>query len=237
MNDAPLTTHASEPATLLADLRAQRAQRLDPARFAMLEALARRGPGQPAPVAALLRARLAEGLADYQQRWQVAAHAREASPAQGALAAGSPALQRTSARRTPPASLRCEPLAQLNAHIRAVSPGEAAGPGELASARRFRQAWSLARASDQVELAVTRRPTNAGPLNSHALVLESLALMQSLSPDYLRRFLAQVESLQWLEQAGQHYPPLQGKRRQAAQAAGKDTGKPAPQPRARPSKP
>ena len=32
-------------------------------------------------------------------------------------------------------------------------------------------------------------------------MLRSLGLMQSLSPDYLRRFLSQVDSLLWLEQA------------------------------------
>jgi hypothetical protein len=32
-------------------------------------------------------------------------------------------------------------------------------------------------------------------------MLRSLSLMQSLSPDYLRRFLSQVDSLLWLEQA------------------------------------
>jgi hypothetical protein len=32
-------------------------------------------------------------------------------------------------------------------------------------------------------------------------MLRSLSLMQSLSPDYLRRFLSQTDSLLWLEQA------------------------------------
>lgn len=201
----PVPAQDAEPLALLADLRAQRAQRMDAARFATLEAMARRIPAQAAPVAALLRERLLSGARDYQRRWIESHHSTESGTRREA--------QGTAAR--------CEPLAQLNAHIRAVSPSEAAGPGELAAARRFRAAWSLARAQDQVGLAVARRPANAGPLNSHALVLESLGLMQALSPEYLRRFLAQVESLQWLEQARAHYPTLQGKRRPGP---GKKTG-------------
>jgi hypothetical protein len=48
---------------------------------------------------------------------------------------------------------------------------------------------------------VSRRPANAGPLNSHNLVLQSLDMMRGVSTDYLRRFIAHVETLQWLEEA------------------------------------
>lgn len=93
------------------------------------------------------------------------------------------------------------PLAQLNAYIRSASPGAKDGGHELASARRFREAWSLLQAENKLDLASLRRPANAGPLNSHALVLESLERVHALSPAYLRRLLAQVDTLQWLEQA------------------------------------
>ena len=75
-----------------------------------------------------------------------------------------------------------------------------------ARARRFRQAWTRRRSLEQVQRAVARAPANAGPLNSHALVLQSLELMRELSPDYLRRFLVHVEALQWLDAARQAYP-------------------------------
>ena len=71
--------------------------------------------------------------------------------------------------------------------------------------RRFRQAWSSNHIHDKVEQAVSRKPANAGPLNSHLLVLQSLAMLGELSDDYLRRFLVQVESLQWLDQASEKY--------------------------------
>ncbi|WBY01398.1 DUF2894 domain-containing protein [Ramlibacter tataouinensis] len=109
-------------------------------------------------------------------------------------------------------------LAQLNAYIRrataarraAPAPGEPADPHELASVRRFRQAWDRHRTIDQLQQAVARTPANAGPLNSHALVLRSLKRMGELSPDYLRRFMAQLETLHWLQRAAEQYPRERG---------------------------
>jgi hypothetical protein len=100
-------------------------------------------------------------------------------------------------------------LAELNAYIREVraaaaeplASGESRDPEELASVRRFRRAWDRSHALDRLADAAARRPANAGPLNSHMLVLRSLDLMRALSPDYLRRFLVQIEALQWLEDA------------------------------------
>jgi hypothetical protein len=116
------------------------------------------------------------------------------------------------------------PLAQLNRYIRAARaaahekmalPGETPAPHELASVRRFKQAWETSLLRDEVERAVARKPANAGPLNSHALVLQSLGMMQQLSPHYLRRFLTHVEALQWLER----YPHPQAAQAKGAKAA------------------
>ncbi|HYD76432.1 DUF2894 domain-containing protein [Ramlibacter sp.] len=102
-------------------------------------------------------------------------------------------------------------LAELNAYIRRLraarrGDADAPDPDELASARRFREAWDRHRTMDQLQQAVARTPANAGPLNSHALVLRALERMGELSPDYLRRFMAQVETLQWLERAAEQVP-------------------------------
>jgi Protein of unknown function (DUF2894) len=89
------------------------------------------------------------------------------------------------------------PLAQLNRDIAATAP-----PGrELRSAQSFRDTWSRICAEDEVTQAVAQGPENAGPLNSHRLVLRTLALMRDLSPDYLRRFLSHADTLLWLEQS------------------------------------
>ena len=111
------------------------------------------------------------------------------------------------------------PLAQLNAYIHARRvarmgeplPGEPNDPDELLSARRFRQSFERGLTLDRVEQALSRAPAQAGPLNSHALVLRSLDLMRELSPDYLRRFLLHAETLLWLERAKAQYPREQGK--------------------------
>ena len=100
------------------------------------------------------------------------------------------------------------PLAALNAHIAQASQAAAGGHTsnsgqwpELRSAQRFRATWERLGAEQTVVQATHRAPENAGPLNSHMLVLRTLGLMLELSPHYLRRFLAHTETLLWLEQA------------------------------------
>jgi hypothetical protein len=125
------------------------------------------------------------------------------------------------------------PLGQLNEYIRgtvaarmeAAAPGEAWDPDELISARRFRRAWDRGRTLDQVEQAMARKPASAGPLNSHALVLRSLEVMRELSPDYLRRFLVHVESLQWLDQAAEQAAREQPKPGKATKTAARRSKK------------
>ena len=71
----------------------------------------------------------------------------------------------------------------------------------LRSALRFQALWQRIRTEDEIRDAVARAPENAGPLNSHRLALRALALMQALSPDYLRHFVTHAESLMWLDGA------------------------------------
>lgn len=116
------------------------------------------------------------------------------------------------------------PLAELNKYIRGIQRahatpeglGERLEQGELASVHRFKQAWDASRRQDEVEQATARKPMNAGPLNSHVLALQSLGLMQKLSPHYLRRFLVHVESLQWLDAASEKLQAGQAKPAKAA---------------------
>jgi len=70
---------------------------------------------------------------------------------------------------------------------------------ELKSVRYFRDNWS--KLSIERELAEAQPPENAGPLNSHLLVLRALERLQTVSPDYLHRFAPYAEALLWLEQA------------------------------------
>lgn len=183
---------------LVESLRTSAAARRDPARFRFLQALARRLPGQQEAVRRLLEDKLRAGVAEF------AARERRQEEASGSQRQGAGSA----------------PLVRLNEYVRTatatrgdgVATGDAREPDELASVRRFRKAWEMGRTLEQVERAVARKPAQAGPLNSHLLLLQSLALMRELSPEYLRRFVAHVETLQWLEHAGatsEHDPARQ----------------------------
>jgi hypothetical protein len=179
-----------------------------PARLRTLEAIARRAAAQPEAVRLLLEQKLPADLAQV---------AQAAQPPTQPLRVREP-------RREAPAGT---PLAQLNLHIRATEaaraeaplPGETHDPDELVNARAFRRAWARGRTLEQLEQALVRKPANAGPLNSHALVLQVLSLMRDLSPEYLRRFVGTVETLQWLERACDKLPRETRKPANAAKRA------------------
>jgi len=167
----------------LESLRAQGLDGHDPVRFHYLQTLAARLPGQPEAVRRVLAQRL---------QCAVTAYAERARPA----------------RVPPPAAAPVEsPLAQLNRELQARAQADADGvpvdssASDLRSVREFGEVWSRISAERQVAQALDRGPENAGPLNPHKLMLRSLSLMRGLSPDYLRRFLAQMDALLWLEQA------------------------------------
>ena len=176
--------------------------RVDPVRLRYLQVLAQRTATAPAAVRPVLTARLDAALKDLETSPRATPTPSDREPAAGSAA----------------------PLAELNRylrdlHQRAARPAPDAAPPagnesthrELASVTRFRETWSRIAAEDQVAAAVERGPANAGPLNSHMLVLRTLARLRDLSPDYLRRFLSQVETLQWLEQASQRLAPVKPK--------------------------
>lgn len=154
------------------------------ARLLQREALMRRLAAQPPAVQALLLAR---------------AEATQAREAASAAPAPAPAPA--------PASV-VPPPAGPGAAPRVEWPRVPHTSDELASVARFRRAWSRTRAQDSVLHATTQRPANAGPLNSQVLVLESLALMRALPGDYLRHFVAHVESLLWLETTATQAAPV-----------------------------
>ena len=177
----------------------------DPVQLHALESLARRLPGAPEPVRRVLEGRLDAALTALASRGQA-----------------TPPPQAPATARMEAASV----LAELTRHLRQARQQAQAGPPdpalpdpadgpeptrELASVRRFRQTWQRIAAEDRVRHAVGRAPANAGPLNSHRLVLRSLELLHGLSPHYLNRFVSQIETLQWLEQASPHVTPPKSK--------------------------
>lgn len=180
--------------TRLNALLDQGAAQTDPVRLRYLTTLAARLPKVPPEVASILEAKLDTALSNLEQRAQ----------SQTVNASGN---------STGPIQTTPSPLAALNQHIQSVHVGHTydvihpgqPGKTEMKSVRAFSEVWSKISAETQVEEAFERGPENAGPLNSHMLVLRSLELMRSLSPDYLRRFMAHADSLLWLEQVNQQY--------------------------------
>lgn len=201
--------------------RAQGADRLDPVRFRYLEALGTRMDTAAPGVRRLLHERLERALTEHERRLQQtqnslaeqATRLQQSHPAQArnlraTLQEGDAAgLRRLAILLETPATTA---LAKLNGHLRAAEragdggrtgTAPAQGTGEMRSLRRFRQVWTKVAAQDKVQRALQREPRNAGPLNSHMLVLRTIELMRDLSPDYLARFVTQLDTLLWLEQA------------------------------------
>lgn len=191
----PAPSPAPEPGLAIAALRERGAQRLDPVRFHFIEALARRAQAHGGEARRVLDARLAQLLAQYGPR---------PNPAPPDAGAATP-VERTA---------RPGPLADLVRHIARSAPGQpngrpvgagvgpAASTAELPALDYFRATWARLSVDQQLARSLAKFPENAGPLNSHLLVLRSLQAMREISPHYLNRFISQVDALLWLEQAG-----------------------------------
>ncbi|ATE61217.1 DUF2894 domain-containing protein [Thauera sinica] len=213
---APQGTPAAPP---LEALRARGAERFDPVGLRFLEALAQRAAARRDDVRRLLDQRLEAAIAGYAERFDSArreaedavAHAADRFPEavdalrQDCEAGDFGALRRrltalgARARRSPLAEL----LAHAGRHAPAGAPAPAAdGPRvELKSLQHFRRTWSKLGIDRQFSHALAHAPENAGPLNSHHLVLRSLTQMRKLSPAYLEQFMSYVDALLWLDQA------------------------------------
>lgn len=162
------------------------------------DTLARRLQGAPEAVQRVLREKLASLPAS--------------GPGQPPAAPAEPPR-----RRAAPAAKKATPLGELHQHIATVTGHPAGARTELRSAQAFRETWSRLCAEDDVAQAVQRGPENAGPLNSHMLVLRTLELLRDLSPDYLRRFMAHADTLLWLDEASARLKPAPAKARAARQ--------------------
>lgn len=107
------------------------------------------------------------------------------------------------------------PLADLLRHIEQQNAqifNSDSTPGneehaDLKSLRYFRDTWSKLGTDQSVAEALATGPSNAGPLNSHSLILQALQRMRDTSPDYLTRFMAYANALLWLEQANASSAP------------------------------
>lgn len=172
-------------------LRSQGADQFDPVGLHYLEVLSRRASTQQGPVRRVLDGKLAQTLAAYTQKLEQRQNA--ANPATGA----------------PPN--HPGPLGELVQYLAQHNPANGDGltgelPGarpELKVVRNFRGTWARLSAERQVTQALSQAPQNAGPINSHRVVLQSLALMRDIAPDYLNHFMTYVDTLLCLDEAQQ----------------------------------
>lgn len=182
-------------------LRAHGADRLDPTRWAFMQALARRTSAWQGPVRQRLEARLAGALAHWQAELDAAA--ASAPP-------GVPSWQALPAAAVDtPAALAA--LAALAARARDPSPttdpADAGGPAcpprpdELRALQRYRREWTQLRAEQRVAGALAQVPAKAGPLHSTGLALRAVQLMRALSPGCLQHLVVHADALLWLEAA------------------------------------
>lgn len=223
---APPSTPVASALSDLNALRAQGAAQRDPVRFHHLEVLARRLPEQTPAVQRVLAQRLAQRVAQVQAQVQADrehhAHSVRGKPAVSPLVA--PAAQSgplaqllrelQSSGQPTGAATAAQGLANAaQAPAPLLAQDDGASLSELGSVRRFGEVWAKVSAQQQVDRALDRGPENAGPLNSHRLMLRALSLMRDLSPDYLRRFLSQVDTLLWLEQTPPDRRPLRRSRK------------------------
>jgi hypothetical protein len=237
--DAPLDS-SSDFNALIASLRAAGADQFDPVRLHYIEVLAKRAIAHQGSAKRMLDAKLAQALAAFKERFDLAqCDAKEtaarivqqyphaANDLQRLVVAGDfKGLRRFIA--TLKTREQCASIGTLVRQLEQNSPenadarreGNAGSRSELNTIRDFRNTWSKLSVEKQVAQALEQAPKNAGPINSHMLVLRTLALMRDISPDYLNRFMSYADALLCLDQC-EKKKPGSPKKHQVAKAAKK----------------
>jgi hypothetical protein len=174
----------------IASLRQIGADQFDPVRLHYLQVLATRASAHQGKVKRILDGKLAQALTAFRDRFEQAQ--RDAKDTIVTLKEHDPRaslgeLVRYMAQHSPD-------------HVEGGIDGHVGLRRELKTTHYFRNTWSKLSVDKQVMQAIKQAPKNAGPINSHMLVLRSLALMREISPDYLNRFTSYVDALLCLDQ-------------------------------------
>ena len=174
----------SDAQALLQPAQAAEAAQLDPVGWHHIQVLTERTRTQTGLAQVLLQAKLNSALAQLQARLaaQKKQHTQHIQPT----------------RHTPsPLSALLRDMAAPSAD-RPLSPG---GHGRMDKPHivQFRQQLGKMSVQKKVTQAIAQAPQNAGPINSHMLVLRSLGLMRDLSPEYLHHFMGYVDTLLFLD--------------------------------------
>ncbi|MDO9316475.1 MAG: DUF2894 domain-containing protein [Burkholderiaceae bacterium] len=231
MSGSAIAASDLDPVAAVEAWRARGAAEVDPVRFGVIEALARRAAVQQGEVRRLMMQRVEALLAEHAAAIQHSATRAGTAPnepaaRQAALAGLSELIDRLGRLPVSPAP------SQPGATRRADSPStaslpHAAPPMSLKSVTAFKGTWSRLRAEQRLRQALDQVPAMAGPLNSSHLVNRTLQAMHDLSPEYLDAFMSHIDTLLWLEHAsgGDLTPhpatPTEGRRRPGARASRK----------------
>lgn len=167
----------------LAALRKAGVARFDAVALHYLETLNQRLPSLDAEVQKIVGSKLSQGLT--------------------ALAARFEQAPQTSGRKpVPNIAAQAQPVSPLSALVRDLQANSQRPP----PLKALQENLSALSVNKQVSQALRQAPQNAGPINSHMLMLRSLELLRELSPAYLQRFMAYADTLLVLEQAGMKKP-------------------------------
>lgn len=186
----PFPVSGADPSGQVEALRMCGAADFDPVGFRVIEAMLRRLDTFDGPARAALLHRTEHRVAALRARFEALGGVSRAAPT-----------------RVLPARPLTALLAHLAGYCAVDHESASSGPvgtessTELKSLRYFRSTWVRLDLEQQLSRALAQAPENAGPLNSHHLLLQALIRMRALAPSYLENFMSYVEALIWLDQA------------------------------------
>lgn len=205
-------------------LRHRGAHRLDPYRFRLAEALARRAEAQEGAARHVLDLKISallQALGDAAERGAVPAPDVATTPDQPCPQGGtifSPLGSLLAHLAQHKAAAPLQELVSMGSPMVGADVGAGAGlggrtadaashmpsPVDAQTLEFFRRTWSRLSAEQRLAQSRSALPGNAGPLNSQHLVHRALTSMRELSPAYFERFMNHVDALLWLERAQEH---------------------------------
>ncbi|MCD9088493.1 DUF2894 domain-containing protein [Stenotrophomonas sp. SY1] len=177
--------------------RAQGADRIDPVRFSLISALARRAEQHDGLVRQQLDARLSQLVAAYAEAVdQPSSLSVPCEPTPSPLKLVLDKLNAVPLQYPLPLS------ASGSAAAESSEGDDVVDPAPMPVLDEFQQLWSRIRIESLLRQCLDSLPEDAGPLHSSVLTYRAMALMQDISPDYLQHFIAYVDVLTWMEQLG-----------------------------------
>ena len=187
--------------TQQASLQGSGAAQFDAVTWHYLDLLAQRAAQQQGLAQHMLFEKLEKSLTELQRRFALASTTEHQN-----ASASDDANETTRAGKA--LNSGPSPLAELLQAMQPQPPVAALSPSgewqqENPRIQQFRKQLGRISVQKKISNAIAQAPQNAGPINSHMLVLRSLGIMRDVSPDYLNRFMAHVDTLLCLDHAGQ----------------------------------